>query len=494
MKLYLIIILALLVFFPRIDAKVLDTVTVNFEIKDSSGNPLENALIIINGITNTQFSNQLLTDSNGKASITLNKNEIFVYIIYKFTYTDVTNNFFTSGNKDIKVALSKVPADKWYFYYINNGEIELKFKSLDLDTNYSSKDSINEVLDIKNLAGKSIDLIKEKTSLETVDSLTLKRLRWWGDLRPQNVLIDLTLKKDGWFRATIQDDVLEVCAGNAVGTYKGQAFDVSGSEFICKNDKGSNIIPDWILKNNYKFKLRVTYKIDGNEKNLDLLTQDFFIDNIDWKPEISSFPSTKLNVNEDWSYNITPKYPTNFVYYKLEKAPNGMSIDNLKGILKWKPDKIGYSDVIVRAYYPYFDNDDRIAYNDQKFTLEVIGKGNLYANNLYVFNKNVKINENIKVGFKVYNDDYKPNSFSYRIYTDNINFISYKVSNMKPYEKRTVYTQLKYNYAGTFIPKLIIDSDNEVDESNEQDNIKFFDSITVKSSIIADKKNKFLVS
>ena len=171
-----------------------------------------------------------------------------------------------------------------------------------------------------------------------------------------------------------------------------------------------------------------------------------------------------------------------------------MSIDNLKGILKWKPDKIGYSDVIVRAYYPYFDNDDRIAYNDQKFTLEVIGKGNLYANNLYVFNKNVKINENIKVGFKVYNDDYKPNSFSYRIYTDNINFISYKVSNMKPYEKRTVYTQLKYNYAGTFIPKLIIDSDNEVDESNEQDNIKFFDSITVKSSIIADKKNKFLVS
>ena len=356
-------------------ANLLDTANVNFEVKDSEGNPLENALIIIQGISNTGFSQNLLTDINGKTSIALNKNEIFAYMIYKLTYEEKTGNFFTNLNKNIQITLNKVPKDRWYFYYENNGEIELKFKSLDSDTNYYSNDSINEVLDIKNIAGKNIDLVKEKTSIETVDSSTLKRLRWWGDLKPHYVLIDLTLKKDGWLRATIQDDDLEVCVGNAIGTYKGQAFDVSGSEFICKNDKGNNIIPDWILKNNYKFKLKVTYKIDGNEKNLDLLTQDFFIDNIEWKPEISSHPNTNIIMKEQWVYDITPKYPANFIYYKLEKAPNGMSIDNLKGILNWSPAKFGYYDVIVRAYYPYFANDDRIAYNDQKFTLSVYNEG-----------------------------------------------------------------------------------------------------------------------
>jgi hypothetical protein len=353
-------------------ANLLETANVNFEIKDSSGNPLKNTLIIIQGISNTDFNQNLLTDINGKTSIALNKNEIFAYAIYKLAYEEKTGNFFTNSDKNIQITLNKVPKDKWYFYYENNGEIELKFKSLDSDTNYYSGDSVNEVLDIKNVAGKNIDLVKEKTSIETVDSLTLKRLRWWGDLRPQNVLVDLTLKKDGWLKATIQNDALEVCAGNAIGTYKGQAFDVSGSEFICKDDKGSNIIPDWILKNNYKFKLGVAYKIDGNEKNLDLLTQDFFIDNVEWKPEISSHPIKNIFADKQWLYNITPKYPNNFVYYKLEKAPNRMSIDNKGGTLTWSPVKFGYYDVIVRAYYPYFDNDDtNITYTDQKFTLSV---------------------------------------------------------------------------------------------------------------------------
>lgn len=350
---------------------LLETATVNFEVRDSNGNPLENALIMIQGISNTAFSQNLLTDTTGKSSISLNKNEIFVYTIYKLTYDEKTGNFFTNVNKNIQITLNKIPKDQWYFYYMNNGEIELKFKSLDLDTNYHSKDSINEVLNIKNIAGKDIDLIKEKTSLETVDSLTLKRLRWWGDLRPQNVLIDLTLKKDGWFRATIQNDSMEVCVGNAVGTYKEQSFDVSGSEFICKEDKGSNIIPDWILKNNYKFKLNVTYKIDGNEKSLGLLTQDFFIDNIEWKPEISSTPPTVLKINEKWTYEINPKYPKNFVYYKLIKFPEGMKIN--ENVITWTPKELSYyPNIIVRAYYPYFENDNLIVYDDQNFDLVVV--------------------------------------------------------------------------------------------------------------------------
>lgn len=488
-----ICLIILLLYVTQVDSKTLDLVNVDFEVKDDSAIPLENALIIIQGVTDQSFNKQILTNSDGKSSVQLNKNQIFIYMIYKLSFETVTNNIFTSSNKNLKINLNKIPNNKWYFYYINNGEIELSFKSLDSDIDYKPEEYVNEVLEVKNVAKKNIDLIKEKTSLKIVDANTSKRLRWWGTLKPEEVLVDLTLKENGWLRTTIKDDILEVCAGNAIGNYKGQPFDVSGDEFICKNDIAGNKIPEWILKNNYKFDLKFVYKLDGNEREFNFVTQDFFIDNIDWKPEISSIPNTKLKVNEDWSYNLTPKYPVNFVYYRLEKAPNGMNIDILNGLLNWKPNKIGYFDVVVRAYYPYFDNDARVAYADQKFTLEIMGKGNLYSNNLYIFNKNVKVNENIKISFKVYNDNYKDSSIAYRIYTDDSNFISYKINNLKPYEKRTIYTQVKYNRAGTFTPKLVIDSNNEVDELDETDNIKFFDSVTVNPSINGRKSFRKII-
>ena len=125
------------------------TVNVNFEIKNSDGDPLENVLIIIQGISNPEFSENKLTNRDGQTSFSLNTNEIFVYIIYKFTYKEETGNFFTNSNIEILRTLNKIPDDEWYFYYENNGEIEVKLKSLDADTNYSPNEYINQILEIR---------------------------------------------------------------------------------------------------------------------------------------------------------------------------------------------------------------------------------------------------------------------------------------------------------------------------------------------------------
>jgi len=462
-------------------------VNVNFEIKDSGGDPLENVLIIIQGISNPEFSENKLTNRDGQTSFSLNTNEIFVYIIYKFTYKEETGNFFTNSNIEILRTLNKIPDDEWYFYYENNGEIEVKLKSLDADTNYSPNEYINQILEIRNIAGTNIDLIKDKTFFKTVDSKTLRQIRWWGSIKPYEIIIDLTLKKEGWVKVTIKDDLFEVCVGNAVGSYRGQPFDLSGSEYLCKVEDNygkpsTNLIPEWILRNIYRLSLGITYIIDGNEKTYNLLTQEFFIDNIDWVPEINSQPPTKIKINEEWNYNITPKYPLNFVYYSLREAPDEMNIDQKIGFLDWIPIKSGNYEIVVRASYPYFYDNDNVTFSEQSFILQVDGDidaGNIYADKLDLFNKNVKTGDEVKASFVVHNENNKTISFYYKIKISDNKSISYKINNVDAHNKRTIYTSWKYSDSGIYNPLLIIDSKNEVEESNEGDNIMDFEQIEV---------------
>ena len=426
----------------------------------------------------------MLSDISGKASVPLNKNEIFIYVVYKLGYEEKTGNFFTNSNKDISLILEEIPKNHWFSYYENNGEIEVKFNSLNADTNYNSSEYLNSVLEIKNVAGENIELMQDKTSFKTVDSETLRKLRWWGDLKPYEILVDLTLKKDGWVKVTLKDDEFEVCVGNAIGGYKGQPFDLSGSEFICKKESNqANLIPEWILKGWYKLQMEITYEISGQEKLFGLLTQEFFIDNLDWRPEIDSAPDINLIADEEWLYSITPKYPSNFVYYSLEESPAGMKIDSKTGIASWTPRNNGNYSVVIRAYYPYFYDNYRIVYTDQPFTLIVSGgqeNENIYADELYLLNNSVKVGEEVQASFDVYNDFSFENSFSYSIQIDADNSISYKIKNMKPYSKRTVYVSWKYDSIGTYTPVLAIDSKKEINEDDEGDNIKYFPKIEVK--------------
>jgi hypothetical protein len=367
-----------------------DSVSVNFEVKDTNGNPLKDSLVIIQRtFPNSDFSENKLTDSGGKTSFTLNQNEVFVYIVYKLSYEEKIGGFntFTSEDKNIPITLEKIPGDQWFFYLINNGELEFRFKGLDEDTNYEPDDYIKSVLEIKNVAGKNIKLIKDKSVFQFADSQTLNVLRAWGnfDISGGSNLEGITLKKNGQMKVTFSEGVVEICGSNLIVIYMGQTIELSGEEFLCvEQNQQYNRIPEWILKNKYKFKIDFFYEIDEIEKSINFVSQEFFIDNVVWAPEIISFPETDLLAGEEWTYEIQLKeYDESFsnlldmINYRLIKGPDGMTVDEDEGIVRWTPIWGGDYNVIVRAYHEYFENDsEKIAYADQEFTLNVEGAEN----------------------------------------------------------------------------------------------------------------------
>jgi len=500
MKYSVLFFLFLLLMFPLVSARVqyvtlpykntllpnvvAGNVNVNFYVKDSNGNPLPQSLIIVQGISNQGFSENLITDGNGFASVSLSSNEIFVYTIYKFTFQTSTGNFFTSSNKDINIFLEKIPKDQWYFYYENNGDLEIQLESPDSDVNYIPGEYINQSMQITNVAGTNIKLIPDETSVVTVDSQTLDRLGWWGNILSYEVNMELTLKPGGWLKASVNGNHFEACMGNAFGSYKGQVFDVSGSEFVCKEDNGGarpqNLVPDWILNDTYKFNTTIGYEINNQEKSYGLLTQDVFIRNNEWKPNISSFPSTNLILNQDWSYEINPKYRSGFVNYRLINSPSGMTIDSTNGVISWEPSVSGDYDVTVRAYHTYFLGDSVEAYRDQSFVLDVINpNSNLYIDGLYLDNTTLKIGQTVHGKFTVHNNDDKTNSFLYKIDKGDGTSFEYWVNNLSANGKRNVYTSWDYSDSGIFTPKVTLDPNNVIPESNEEDNTLNFKEVSV---------------
>jgi len=385
MKIFLAsLILAMLVVPISITADSSATVSVSFEVKDESGNPLQNTLVIIQGITNTDFSEEKLTDSTGKVSFTLNKNELFVYIVYKQDYKKQTENFSINENKNFQITLKKESDDQWVFYRLNNGEVDFQFNSLDDDINYQPGDYIKEFFEIRNVAGKNIQLLEDKSIFKVVDSKTINPLRAWGNLNPSehDVVIEIILKADGWIRATLSEDTVKICGGNIIAKYKNLEIELTGDESVCiEEEQKFNKIPEWILRNNYKLKLDYVYKIDGAEKQINFVSQEFFIDNIDWKPEIASVPETDLAIDNEWTYQIQLKdYDESFskilsmMNYKLIETPSGMTVDKDTGVVKYTPSQNGNYDVTVRVYHEYFEDDsEKITYSDQEFTLNVGG-------------------------------------------------------------------------------------------------------------------------
>jgi len=203
------ILILILVFLQASSAAGSSTVSAGFEVKDSGGNVLPDTLVIVQGITNTGFSESKLTDSAGKASFALNKDEFFIYIIYKLSYKEQTAGFFTIGDRNFSITLEKLPEDQWYFYRVNNGEMEFQFSSPDDDTNYQTGEYIKTVLETRNVGEKNIKLVQDKAVFQIIDGQTLNNLRAWGDFvgSGSSDLGEITLKKDGWIKATLSEEM-----------------------------------------------------------------------------------------------------------------------------------------------------------------------------------------------------------------------------------------------------------------------------------------------
>ncbi len=462
---------------------VAGTVNVNFQVNASNGTPIENALIILQGISDQSFSKNLVTNSKGYASISLNQNEIFVYTIYKTSYKPSTGNFFTNSGKTISVALQGIPSDQWYFYYENNGDMSIQMSSSDSSVNYLPGDYVTQTVQVMNTAGSNLLLRSNNGEFIVVDGSNLHQLGWWGNPL-YGLSINLTLKPGGWVKVT-STNTSQICVSNADGEYGGQKFDISGSEFVCQ-DGGSEAVPvpvpNWAPNGTYKLEFNISYSINNQNKNFELLTQGFNIQNSPWHPTVTSSPVTETDVNKLWTYQMTvdtstiTNYNTGFIAYNLTKHPIGMTFNKKTGLFSWTPKVSGNYNVTVRAYHPYFVGDSRMGYTDQNFILDVINPdANLYADKLYAY----AIQNRLYVNFNVHNDDDKSNTFPYLINWEDGSSTEYNITNLTAGGQRTIYTYHNYKNPGTYNPELIINPDNTVYENNTQDNIKYFGNVNV---------------
>lgn len=341
----ILVILFLILVLPISTEASPNAVGVSFEVKDGSGISLKDALIIIQGITNPNFDEIRLTDSNGRASFTLGQNEFFIYIVYKSSYKTNTNGFFTDNDKNFQITLERLPENQWDFYYVNNGELELRFNVRDDDTNYELGDHIKPRLEIRNVADREVKLIDDKNIFKIVDGETFEALDGWGDFElSKQIDVDVTLKRGGWIRGTLSETNIEVCAGNVRIIYNGDLFDLDGPEFLCLSEtQDYNKIPDWVPKNNYRFELNYVYEIGGQEKNIGFSTQEFFINGQENNPPVvTSEPITEINENEVYSYQVTATDENGDVLtYSLTQAPEWLSINNNTGLISGTAPEVG---------------------------------------------------------------------------------------------------------------------------------------------------------
>ncbi len=147
--------------------------------------------------------------------------------------------------------------------------------------------------------------------------------------------------------------------------------------------------------------------VDGN---WGLDAQDFMIDVIGEEeennpPVILSEPVTVAYVGEEYHYQVVAHDPDgDKLTYKLDHAPEGMTIDAESGLIKWTPAEEGeyYVRVVVV--------DGNWGLDAQDFMIDVIKRkeepalvlGNLYVDRIYLPDT-VKAGDMLEIGFKLEN-------------------------------------------------------------------------------------------
>jgi len=488
---------------PAIKASTASAVSVSFNITDANGNPLGDTVVVIQGITDTSFSTRGITDGTGTVSFTLTSQKSYQYTIFKTGYDAKTNFFFVIGDTTKTVQLSKTPDGSWYSYYKQDGNIELIMSSSDTSTTYTPGSFRNFDIEINNIASEGIDMDVPNTLIKTVESSTGYRVLWWGSIKPADIKMVLTLKPNGgWISITSQNSVNKVCTGQSSGTRldTNEHFDLSGSEFICIETPAStkdSEVPPWIPTDTYKMIANIAYVKSGVSNSLSLTTQDFYVNNANgWSPNILSSPSLSAQVGTPYEYDVSVEplqdnitQDTTFFDFALLNAPSGMTLDKSAKKIAWTPTPTqqGVNNVKLRVKHIFFEGDpqSRGFYTTQDFNVAVksLTNDNIYSYNAYAYNTTVNPNDSIIVQFKIMNNASTANAVPWTIDKGDGTTISSTTSAIPPYSETIVWAGFKYASSGTYVPKVIVDPQKSIIESNYGDNILSLPQITVRGAI-----------
>ncbi len=482
--------------------KTSTSATLTFQITDSSSQNVDNALIIIQGITDSSFSAYKFTDSNGLASFSLDTQKLYQWTVYKTGYTTQTGFVFVINDQKQNVALEAVAPGKWYDYIVQDSNMRITMNVFDTDTYYNTGESRNFQIETTNIGSKNVQLDNPNILIKTVDAGTNQRLRWWGTIYPQDIKFILTLKPNGgWIRITSKDGAGTMCTGNSFGTRldTNQNFDLSGSEYICINNDALSamdmIIPEWIPTGDYKIISNLAYIVDGSPNNIDFTTQNFHITRTStWLPDILSSPTKNADVGQEYSYKVSVDSidsldlgTKDFYTVELNNAPKGMYFDYSTSTLQWTPglDQQGSNKVNMSVVYYAFDSQPQKSFaGSQTWNIYVkpLTQTNLYPSQPYMVNNTAKILDNIILQFKISNTDNAADAVNWIIDKGDGTTITGATNPIPAGKDVIVWTMLKYSNSGQYNPVLTVNPDKKIIESDYSDNTINLGSVDILGS------------
>jgi len=127
-----------------------------------------------------------------------------------------------------------------------------------------------------------------------------------------------------------------------------------------------------------------TYTLSDGKDGTDKATVNVTVNAVNDAPSITSKPVETARVWAPYTYGVVAKDPDpgDRLIYSLTKKPEGMTIDEAKGLIDWRPtsSQAGIYDVLIRVV----DNYKTRAVDTQAFTITVTSLDSPLKNNLTV--------------------------------------------------------------------------------------------------------------
>ncbi|MBC8501060.1 MAG: carboxypeptidase regulatory-like domain-containing protein [DPANN group archaeon] len=255
-------------------------VNVHFTVTDAeTSDPVESAVIVLNGITDPNFSETEITDSNGEATFSgVPDSSLYSYVVVHPEYESFDGVIFVDGDEDISVSLTPLGEFTWHDLFLSDGSIEISWHATDNDTIYYGGERMNHITTTTNVKTSGYIVFDQTTSVSRNTYYSNGTPTDWNSAHTPSPDERIDLKPNGgWIRTTFIGDQAEVCIGKAIIYMEGITLDLSGDEFICQTQtRNENLIP-YYLNGSFYINTTSVYKVDSTHYTISGLTQNFTI-------------------------------------------------------------------------------------------------------------------------------------------------------------------------------------------------------------------------
>jgi hypothetical protein len=256
--------------------------TITFTVlENNTATPIENAIVTLVGVSDSDFSNTTTTDSSGIATFINIPNAIYVYVITHQAYQSDSYTLFVTSDRDLTVYLEPLTGTEWHPLDINNGDLRITWSSTDPDNIYNGGERMNSVSEVRNVRDSGHIILDHTTSLHRNTYYSDGSPTEWNSAHTPDYPMAVHLKPNGgWITNTMTEETAEECIGKAIVYLEGTSVDLSGDEFICIYEiRNENLVPFYINGSVYMdfvsdYKINdVIYTISGQTDNFTVLNE-----------------------------------------------------------------------------------------------------------------------------------------------------------------------------------------------------------------------------